>query len=537
MGDSGLSQDDFRKLLQTPRPSSNDDSETTTAQTPRFKAPAPKAPRNTGAVFATPQAIRKKKSQKPSSTPSNYRDRAAERRNNEQQDELSTEELLQKTTREQDETLDAKQLYEQSKYLGGDVDHTHLVKGLDYSLLEKVRNDIGVKLADAKSEAVLDNALDRLGQEKGTTRIIDQDEDEDENDEDEVERIAVRSILAKNLVHLITTPKPTTNELFTPGRMAFVFELADEVGHYTDAFALPTTVIRSKADVIRKRTDMQQETELVINKISQIMRPQQQEPEIKKEDKKKKKQNSESIVAPPPLPPADSDDDIFSDAGTDYELDEETLTKDRNEVDDDDEVEESSTVRKNYFGKEEEHEEEKEGDQMQEVSKLLSQATQQNEIQQSAPSQQQEQEQEQPAKRRKFDQEQEDADAMDIDMYGLGTAALPTSFEDRQRTIAYDSDDDDEEDGGSRATTSLVDQGTNRNKKAQLTRWDFDDEEQWQKYKDTIEIHPKSAFQYGVKLGDGRKRNRDQRRGMSDKQKLNRDYQMVKNIMDKKYGK
>lgn len=27
---------------------------------------------------------------------------------------------------------------EDSKYLGGDVDHTHLVKGLDYALLQKV---------------------------------------------------------------------------------------------------------------------------------------------------------------------------------------------------------------------------------------------------------------------------------------------------------------------------------------------------------------------------------------------------------------
>ena len=30
------------------------------------------------------------------------------------------------------------QLIEQSKYLGGDLAHTHLVKGLDYALLQKV---------------------------------------------------------------------------------------------------------------------------------------------------------------------------------------------------------------------------------------------------------------------------------------------------------------------------------------------------------------------------------------------------------------
>ena len=30
-----------------------------------------------------------------------------------------------------------KQLIQESKYLGGDMEHTHLVKGLDYALLEK----------------------------------------------------------------------------------------------------------------------------------------------------------------------------------------------------------------------------------------------------------------------------------------------------------------------------------------------------------------------------------------------------------------
>ena len=32
-----------------------------------------------------------------------------------------------------------KQVIQESKYLGGDMEHTHLVKGLDYALLEKVR--------------------------------------------------------------------------------------------------------------------------------------------------------------------------------------------------------------------------------------------------------------------------------------------------------------------------------------------------------------------------------------------------------------
>lgn len=35
-----------------------------------------------------------------------------------------------------------KQAIEESKFLGGDIEHTHLVKGLDYALLQKVREFI-----------------------------------------------------------------------------------------------------------------------------------------------------------------------------------------------------------------------------------------------------------------------------------------------------------------------------------------------------------------------------------------------------------
>ncbi|CAM8978542.1 unnamed protein product [Rhodiola kirilowii] len=41
---------------------------------------------------------------------------------------------------------------ENSKYLGGDLEHTHLVKGLDYALLHKVRSEIDKK-PDAEDDA------------------------------------------------------------------------------------------------------------------------------------------------------------------------------------------------------------------------------------------------------------------------------------------------------------------------------------------------------------------------------------------------
>ena len=82
-----------------------------------------------------------------------YRDRAAERRKGEVDGQDI--ELRDKLTsglrafRDDDEKLAASDRREQeirdSQFLGGDLEHTHLVKGLDYSLLNKARSEIKAK--------------------------------------------------------------------------------------------------------------------------------------------------------------------------------------------------------------------------------------------------------------------------------------------------------------------------------------------------------------------------------------------------------
>ena len=41
-----------------------------------------------------------------------------------------------------DEALNPTMSVEETKYLGGDLEHTHLVKGLDYALLQKVSTNL-----------------------------------------------------------------------------------------------------------------------------------------------------------------------------------------------------------------------------------------------------------------------------------------------------------------------------------------------------------------------------------------------------------
>ena len=439
------------------------------------------------------------------------------------------------------EELDAKQLYEQSKYLGGDIQHTHLVKGLDFALLKKVRTDL-VKKKDPVEE-VEEEEEEEEAMEQDTEQDLDQvleKFERGEKVEDDIEQAPVidtnkpkfHTLMAKNIHdYIIRSNEPQRVELFEPGRMSFTFELADEVGHYSDAFAVPTAVIRSKTDVTAKLAksgwseDTQAETNLVIEKITQVMEGVRRGDRIHgiTMDKPQKVAPATKITSQPIAVVEDAFmGDIFADVGRDYELEESTVEKT-----------EPADTSKNYFQGLVDEDEEMPDANNDAVNALLSEAT--AGFGEEEKKETESKEQTAAPKKRKYNTEM-DADADDIDMFGLSSSALPTSFEEHQsNTTAYQSDDEENEKNEEKST-QFVDQGTNRNKKAQLTRWDFDTEEEWHKYKSSIEINPKSAFQFGVKLGDGRKRNRE-RKGMNDKQRLDRDYQQVKNIMSQKYGK
>jgi IK cytokine len=441
---------------------------------------------------------------------------------------------------EADQELDAKQVYEQSKYLGGDIQHTHLVKGLDFALLRKVRTDLAKQQQQQQQGQPMDIDEDEQNEAEAAAAEEEEEEQEEKDLDDALERFErgeklvddtsiveekkpkYRTLMAKNIYDLITNDPPTKVEHFEPGRMAFVFELADEVGHYSDAFAIPTAVIRSKADMnARQQNSWSEEADLVVDKIAQVIRRGGNGVGSGGNATVAKKQASALTSEPVAMVEDGFMGDIFADVGRDYQLDESSTNA----------TMEDANTKSNYFqGLVQEEEEEEDVDMLDkndEVNALLSQVQQQK--QPEEPDSNNNNNNNNNANKRRY-HEMVDADAADIDMFGLSSSTLPTSFE--EHTTAYQSDDEEDDN----TTLQMVDQGTNRNKKAQKTRWDFDTEDEWQNYKDTIEIQPKSAYQFGVKLGDGRKRNRE-RKPISDKQRLDRDYQQVKNIMSKKYGK
>lgn len=75
-----------------------------------------------------------------------YRDRATERRLGTAKEYTISEDAAKSLT------------VEESKYLGGDMEHTHLVKGLDFALLAKMRSE--EEVLDSMKEAAMENALE-----------------------------------------------------------------------------------------------------------------------------------------------------------------------------------------------------------------------------------------------------------------------------------------------------------------------------------------------------------------------------------------
>eukprot|EP01083_Nonionella_stella_P140090 428815_1 len=120
---------------------------------------------------------------------------------------------------------------ETTKYLGGDEAHTHMVKGLDFILLNRVRNKMDDS-EDTQLEAAL--AKKKEAERKRLKKAASS-------------KKKFRTVVGRN-VHNFLFPDETRSsvrksEVFRPGRMIFEFDLDPRNDEN-----IPTTLIHSKAD-------------------------------------------------------------------------------------------------------------------------------------------------------------------------------------------------------------------------------------------------------------------------------------------------
>ncbi|KAG7391458.1 hypothetical protein PHYBOEH_006678 [Phytophthora boehmeriae] len=151
-----------------------------------------------------------------------YRDRAAERRKGGTNDMIDADEFAHFNA-------------EQSKFLGGDMEHTHLVKGLDYALLAQLKREKEKLLQATETEKHKHAEAGQVLKKPSSNKLT------------------FKSRMGR-LVYFHacqSTPetgtgvgmKPSKSELFLPGRMYYTFNLStDEIE------SIPVSVQRSKED-------------------------------------------------------------------------------------------------------------------------------------------------------------------------------------------------------------------------------------------------------------------------------------------------
>ena len=168
-----LTNDDFRKLLMTPRAPGGSHA---TGSVRDAMAKSSGSSSSSSSVMKPPsserhEARRKKKNfyaqlkkqedNKLQELAEKYRDRARERRDGanpdyQNLDPSSSTSGYRAVAPDVKSGLDAaerrRQQIQESKFLGGDMEHTHLVKGLDYALLQKVRCEIVAKENEQEDE-------------------------------------------------------------------------------------------------------------------------------------------------------------------------------------------------------------------------------------------------------------------------------------------------------------------------------------------------------------------------------------------------
>lgn len=235
-GEKPLSNDDFRKLLMTPRP---DMAPNIQAQAAAKKQKATRHPHPQKPTGAKPSG----KGDAEAEAEAGYRDRAAERR-------MGLDSEWNGLASGMGMPQDISRLsYDESKYLGGDEEHTHLVKGLDYALLSKVRSERGAKEDQKALQGTKDGAL-----------------------QSKLQGPSFRTPLSRAIYDFLfgrqqVLVRVASSERFLPRRTAFVYTMAER-----DTAEVPTTLNRAKEDCPKPQPSLNGGVDLaVLERLAKIM--------------------------------------------------------------------------------------------------------------------------------------------------------------------------------------------------------------------------------------------------------------------------
>ncbi|CAD5219174.1 unnamed protein product [Bursaphelenchus okinawaensis] len=523
MSEARLRNEDFRKLLETPSVRTSD--KTLGANTKPAALPAAgfthkqgqnaekqkkkkfnKFKPNKDAKEKTEiDELAEESEQRLNEIMNKYRDRAAERRKGDggglNVDIRSTISGIRGGDGDLDERERKKQEIDESKYLGGDIEHTHLVKGLDYSLLKKARSEILLK----PKEEVEDEFVKETFQNPIARSNL-------------IKKLA-RTKFAEDVCKVLFEPPLTKkNELFQKGRMAYVVDLEEEQQN-----DVPVTLLRSTVEVVNDKAEQNiNVNNIIINKLTDVLSY------LRSDGKKRKKEKEKEVERPQPKGRETAKDiNIYDDIG-EYVFDKSSRSRrddrDRRDREDDrrrDSRKDRHRSDRDYDRRGNDDRRDRDRDdrrnrdteKRQRSPKPDSKATTERNPFPSLPGWQNsvaEVTAEAPKpKKSRLDEEEDDA-------YG-------ELFPNAGNYFGALGEDSDEED------LSKMDTG---NKKGPVKRWDFESQEDYEKYQSGREALPKAVFQYGVKTNA----NRKTRRTMAEKEdkRVDRELEKIEKIWEER---
>eukprot|EP00124_Ichthyophonus_hoferi_P004336 Ihof_evm2s465 gene=Ihof_evmTU2s465 len=486
-----LNNEDFRKLLQTPRAGGATKGMSLGGGFRGSLTPATGGNAVVKKKHNPNSAYYKEKAKEKAEFESKYKDRAKDRRNNEDEDEeeISLPINIMPSIHEGDSQAAYLAKIEQTKFLGGDFEHTHLVKGLDYALLQKVKADINAQ---------------------------ENPETEDEKDKPmpkPEERF--RTALGRRIYDAAFMKKPLVKvDMFAPGRMAYAFHLTDDL---EDGSEIPTTVRRSKAEVADLKHELTQAAtnDIVIDKLALIFSALRQGIRDRKERRRRDRELHKAGHSEGPRKPID-DEDIYDNVGT-YELPTKEELRDRRTDRDPGPARPPTsyfTVGQGYGDMD--AEEEGPGVGPRPPSQVNNGDDDvigpypggDEDVTGPYPS----------ADTLPNNTAQADVAAWETTNKGNTNKRLQElAGEDSYAECypsAYDYADAVYDDSDGEPDYNKMDQGMG--KKAGPSRFDYDDEEDWARDKSNQEAMPKAAFQFGVKMAEGRGTRRNKVGGKGD---------------------
>lgn len=493
---NNLTNADFRRLMMTPRAPAMTPSLTPAITPVGLDAMSEETPKGEHDKESAAERRRRKKiyyaklkraeENTMAELAKKYRDRAKERRTDDNPDYTADDPSMQGGYRavapDAQSGFDAaerrRQMIQESKFLGGDMEHTHLVKGLDYALLQKVRSEI------TNIEKENEEELERITKENKNK--ADEEEKQKQQEarqrQEEEESMQFRTRFARNIYRTVFKCAPAErNDLFIPGRLAYVVELDDEFAE-TD---IPTTLLRSVADCPNFESSTPLTTnDLVIQKLTETLAYLRQGRKGKKKKEKKKDDDHKGKTM---------DESIYGDLG-DYVPEKKSDSKSAQQH-------HTGHKRDSYFdskpqSKEPEAERKPDGEYKLTWNDVRPKG--------GGPGIQQE----------KLMTKLAGEPKAYAECYP-GLVEMNDAIEDSDDEVDY----------------SKMDMG---NKKGPIGRWDFDTQEEYSDYMSNKEALPKAAFQYGVKMSDGRKTRRINKGEKNEKQKLDQEWSKIQNIISKR---